>query len=77
MDRRGLRALVGFEQLATLDLRYNRIGADGAGALLAAPFTGSLKRLLLYREDVSDGGVRKLAHAAHLPTALRGFWRSV
>ncbi|MEU9117499.1 hypothetical protein AB0D04_38660 [Streptomyces sp. NPDC048483] len=73
----GVRALARFEQLEELDLRYNRIGADGAQALIEAPFVGSLKHLLLYREDVSDAGVQKLAHAPQLPTALRSFWRSV
>lgn len=73
----GVRALERFERLEELDLRYNRIGADGAQALVEAPFVGSLKRLLLYREDVSDAGVQKLAYAPQLPTALRSFWRSV
>ncbi|KRV46827.1 hypothetical protein AQ490_08545 [Wenjunlia vitaminophila] len=73
----GVRALAGFERLRELDLRYNRIGADGARALLAAPFVGSLTRLLLYRRDVSDAGVAVLASAPQLPSALRSFWRSV
>ncbi|MFI9051575.1 hypothetical protein [Streptomyces sp. NPDC053427] len=73
----GVRALARFERLEELDLRYNRIGADGAQALIEAPFVGSLKRLLLHREDVSDAGVQILAHAPQLPTALRSFWRSV
>ncbi|TJZ57329.1 hypothetical protein FCH28_07835 [Streptomyces piniterrae] len=73
----GVRSLGGLRQLVELDLRYNRIGEDGVDALLAAPFIGSLKRLLLYRDDVSDTGVQKLASAPQLPTALRSFWRSV
>jgi uncharacterized protein (TIGR02996 family) len=73
----GVRALAGFERLEELDLRYNRIGTDGAQALIEAPFAGSLKRLLLYRQDVSDAGVKMLAAAPQLPTALRSFWRSV
>ncbi|MFJ9412613.1 hypothetical protein ACIRPT_00450 [Streptomyces sp. NPDC101227] len=77
LTAQGVRALAAFERLEELDLRYNPIGADGAQALIEAPFVGSLKRLLLYREDVSDAGAQKLAHAPQLPTALRSFWRSV
>lgn len=73
----GVRALAGFERLEALDLRYNRIGSDGAQALIDAPFAGSLKRLLLHRQDVSDAGVKILASAPQLPSALRSFWRSV
>ncbi|XVQ07450.1 hypothetical protein ACQP1W_33285 [Spirillospora sp. CA-255316] len=73
----GVRSLARFERLVDLDLRYNRIGADGADALLAAPFAGSLQRLLLYRDDLSDDGVRKLALAPRLPPALRSYWRCV
>ncbi|MFE9093589.1 hypothetical protein [Streptomyces sp. NPDC007264] len=73
----GVRALARFERLEELDLRYNRIGAEGAQALIEAPFAGSLGRLLLHRRDVSDAGVERLAHASQLPTALRSFWRSV
>jgi hypothetical protein len=73
----GVRTLAGFERLEELDLRYNRIGPDGAQALIEAPFAGSLKRLLLYRQDLSDAGVKILATAPQLPTALRSFWRSV
>jgi hypothetical protein len=73
----GVRALASFERLEELDLRYNRIGTGGAQALIEAPFAGSLKRLLLYRQDVSDAGVKMLAAAPQLPTALRSFWRSV
>ncbi|ANP51395.1 hypothetical protein AVL59_18840 [Streptomyces griseochromogenes] len=73
----GVRALARFGRLEELDLRYNRIGADGAQALIEAPFTGSLKRLLLYRHDVSDAGAKKLASAPQLPTTLRSIWRSV
>ncbi|WP_157878689.1 hypothetical protein [Streptomyces chattanoogensis] len=73
----GARSLGGFRHLTELDLRYNPIGEDGADALLAAPFVGSLTRLLLYRDDVSAAGVKKLASAPQLPTALRSYWRSV
>ncbi|MFC5747506.1 hypothetical protein [Actinomadura rugatobispora] len=73
----GVRSLGRFGRLVDLDLRYNRIGADGADALLAAPFIGSLQRLLLHRGDLSDAGVKKLALADQLPPALRSFWRSV
>ncbi|WP_331767500.1 hypothetical protein [Embleya sp. NBC_00896] len=73
----GVRSLARFEHLVELDLRYNRIGAEGAEALLAAGFVGSLTRLLLYRGDVSDAGVRKLALAPQLSPALRNYWRSV
>ncbi|GAB2596041.1 hypothetical protein GCM10027168_30990 [Streptomyces capparidis] len=65
-----------FEELTELDLRYNRIGEEGVDALLAAPFADSLGRLLLYRDDVGEAGARKLAHAPHLPPALRSLWRS-
>ncbi|MDR8412306.1 hypothetical protein MTP10_26665 [Nonomuraea sp. 3-1Str] len=73
----GVRALAGFERLEELDLRYNRIGPDGARALVEAPFAGSLKRLFLYGHDVEDAGVQILANAPQLPSALRSFWRSV
>ncbi|WP_192809701.1 hypothetical protein [Actinomadura rudentiformis] len=73
----GVSSLHRFEGLAELDLRYNAIGAEGVQALLAAPFIGSLKRLLLYREDVGDDGARTLARAPQLPPALRSYWRSV
>lgn len=73
----GVRALHAFGRLTELDLRYNPIGAEGAAALLAAPFAGSLTRLLLYRGDVTDDGVRVLAGAPRLPPALRSYWRSV
>lgn len=74
---RGVPALCRFERLTELDLRYNNIGAEGTEALLAAPFTGSLRRLLLHRADVSDDGVKVLANAPGLPSALRSYWRSV
>lgn len=73
----GVRALHGFARLEELDLRYNEIGEEGAEALLAAPFAGSLRRLLLYRTDVGDGGAKALAQAPQLPPVLRSFWRSV
>ncbi|MBN6052233.1 hypothetical protein JYK22_09840, partial [Nonomuraea sp. RK-328] len=73
----GVRALAGLERLEELDLRYNRIGPDGAQALVEAPFAGSLRRLSLYGADVRDAGVQILANAPQLPTALRSFWRSV
>ncbi|MDF2705471.1 MAG: hypothetical protein K0R62_1123 [Nonomuraea muscovyensis] len=73
----GVRSLHRFPELTELDLRYNDIGETGAEALLAAPFAGSLTRLWLYDSDVGQDGVRKLAHAAHLPSGLRGLWRCV
>ena len=73
----GMRSLHAFGHLEELDLRYNEIGPKGARALLAAPFAGSLRRLLLYRVDVSNSGVKLLASASHLPPALRSYWRSV
>ncbi|MEQ4724376.1 TIGR02996 domain-containing protein [Nonomuraea sp. B19D2] len=73
----GVRSLHRFPELTELDLRYNDIGAAGAEALLAAPFAGSLARLWLYDSDVGQDGVRKLAHAANLPSGLRSLWRCV
>ncbi len=73
----GMRVLHRFEHLTDLDLRYNAIGAEGVEALLEAPFIGSLTRLLLYRKDVSDDGVKLLARAPQLRPALRSYWRSV
>ncbi|MFD8543112.1 hypothetical protein [Streptomyces sp. NPDC059649] len=73
----GVRSLSGFPHLTELDLRYNEIGEDGTDALLSSPFVGSLDRLLLYRDDVSEAGVKKLAAAPQLPTTLRSYWRSV
>ncbi|MEU6039806.1 TIGR02996 domain-containing protein [Actinomadura sp. NPDC047616] len=73
----GVRSLHRFEGLTELDLRYNQIGEEGAQALLAAPFTGSLRRLLLYPADVGDVGVKMLASAPRLSPALRSYWRSV
>jgi hypothetical protein len=74
---KGAAALHRFERLTELDLRYNTIGAEGARALLAAPFAGSLRRLLLHRTDVGEDGAKLLAGASRLPPALRAFWRSV
>ncbi|MGW2375001.1 hypothetical protein [Kitasatospora sp. NPDC001683] len=73
----GVRSLHRLERLVELDLRYNTIGPDGADALLAMPFVGSLARLFLYRSDVSDAGATTLARAPQLPSALRSLWRSV
>lgn len=73
----GMLPLGRLEGLTELDLRYNRIGEEGVDHLLAAPFTGSLRRLLLHRSDVGDAGVGKLAHAPQLPPAMRSYWRSV
>jgi uncharacterized protein (TIGR02996 family) len=72
----GMYHLKRFQRLPELDLRYNRIGADGVDALLDAPFIGSLERLFLHRADISDAGVRKLASASQLPPALRSYWRN-
>ncbi|GAA3850563.1 hypothetical protein [Streptomyces sedi] len=73
----GVAALASFTRLTELDLRYNAIGEQGAEALLAAPFAGSLRRLSLHRPDVSQAGARRLAHATELPLALRILWRTV
>ncbi|MEU5363019.1 hypothetical protein ABZ354_05850 [Streptomyces sp. NPDC005925] len=73
----GVRALARLARIEELDLRYNRIGEEGARALAEAAFAGSLKRLLLHRQDVTDAGVRILASAPRFPTVLRSFWRSV
>ena len=73
----GVRALARLRRIVELDLRYNPIGEDGAEALLEAPFAGSLRKLLLYRDDLTDAGVRKLASSRRLPPALRGYWRCV
>lgn len=73
----GVRSLGLFGGLTELDLRYNPIGEEGAEALLEAPFIGSLKQLLLYRDDVSDEGAAKLASATQLSPVLRSYWRSV
>lgn len=72
----GVPALHLFTELTELDLRYNDIGAEGVRALLAAPFTGSLRRLLLNRDDVGAHGASLLAHAPELPPALRILWRT-
>ncbi|WP_255953242.1 hypothetical protein [Streptomyces odontomachi] len=73
----GVRSLGLFGGLTELDLRYNPIGAEGAEALLEAPFIGSLKQVQLYRDDVSDEGAAKLASATQLSPVLRSYWRSV
>ena len=73
----GVASLQRFGALTELDLRYNKLGAGGARALLEAPFIGSLARLHLHRTDISAAGVKKLARAAQLPPALRSYWRSV
>lgn len=73
----GVASLQRFERLVELDLRYNKLGAAGAQALIEAPFIGSLARLYLYRADVSSAGAKKLARAAELPPALRSYWRSL
>ncbi len=73
----GVHALQRFERLVELDLRYNELGPEGAQALLAAPFIGSLARLGLYRTDVSEAGARELARSSRLAPALRSYWRSV
>ncbi|HET9383246.1 MAG TPA: hypothetical protein VFP69_20780 [Streptomyces sp.] len=73
----GVRALTRLTGIEELDLRYNAIGEDGARALAEAPFAGSLTRLRLHRQDVTDAGVRILASAPRLPSVLRSFWRSV
>jgi uncharacterized protein (TIGR02996 family) len=73
----GAKVLERFSALVELDLRYNKIGAAGAKALLAAPCAGSLARLELYRADVSTAGAKALAQSSRLPPALRSYWRSV
>lgn len=73
----GVHALGRFERLVELDLRYNELGPEGAQALLAAPFIGSLARLGLYRTDVGGAGAEELARSSRLAPALRSYWRSV
>jgi hypothetical protein len=73
----GAPALHRFSALTELDLRYNAIGADGAEALVAAPFAAGLTRLWLYGADVGPDGARTLARSASLPPALRTLWRCV
>ncbi|MGI5417667.1 hypothetical protein [Actinomadura luteofluorescens] len=77
LSAEGVSALHLLTGLVELDLRYNAIGAEGVEALLAAPFIGSLERLLLYRDDVGEAGAKMLADAPHLPPALRSYWRNV
>ena len=71
----GAAALRRFERLTELDLRYNAIGAEGAQALLDAPFAGSLARLDLLPRDLTDAGVTALASSSRLAPALRSYWR--
>ncbi|GAA2210265.1 hypothetical protein GCM10009850_057240 [Nonomuraea monospora] len=73
----GVRHLHRFTELTELDLRYNDLGADGARALVAAPFAGALERLWLYDSDVGRDGVATMAQAASLPASLRSLWRCV
>ncbi len=73
----GVPALHRFPGLTELDLRYNTIGADGADALVAAPFAAGLSRLWLYGADVGPDGARTLARSSSLPPALRTLWRCV
>ncbi|WP_051065566.1 hypothetical protein [Nocardiopsis potens] len=73
----GVRALHRFDRLTELDLRYNDLGEEGVRALLAAPFAGSLRRLLLNPADTGAGGARMLASATLLPPGIRSYWRSV
>ncbi|GAA1560274.1 hypothetical protein GCM10009678_49020 [Actinomadura kijaniata] len=77
LTAKGVSALHRFGRLTELDLRYNKIGAEGVRALLEAPFVGSLTRLHLYRADVEDDGAALLARAPQLPPAMRSYWRSV
>jgi uncharacterized protein (TIGR02996 family) len=76
ISEKGVLALHRFAHLTELDLRYNAIGAEGARALLAAPFAGSLTRLSLHRDDIGDDGAAALARAPQLPPALRILWRN-
>ncbi|MGI5204931.1 hypothetical protein ACQEU6_25560 [Spirillospora sp. CA-108201] len=77
LSAEGMRALHPLTGLVELDLRYNEIGAEGVANLLAAPFAGSLERLLLYRDDVGDAGAKMLGAAPQLPPGLRSYWRNV
>lgn len=77
LSAEGMRALHPLTGLVELDLRYNEIGAEGVESLLAAPFIGSLKRLLLHRDDVGDAGAKMLGDAPQLPPGLRSYWRNV
>lgn len=76
LTAKSMSALHSFTKLTELDLRYNTIGEDGARALLAAPFIGSLQRLLLHRSDATDAGAKLLAQSPQLPPALRSYWRN-
>lgn len=62
--------------LVELDLRYNPLGVEGAEALAKAPFVGQLRRLDLYRDDITAEGTAVLAKSA-LPPALRSYWRGL
>ncbi len=72
----GVAELYRLPHVEVLDLRYNDLGAEGAEALLGAPFIGNLTRLNLYRTDVGDAGAKLLARAPQLPPAVRSLWRS-
>ncbi|MUL44053.1 hypothetical protein FZ103_23300 [Streptomonospora sp. PA3] len=76
LTAKAARDLHRFTNLTELDLRYNTIGEEGAQALLAAPFIGSLRRLLLHRADISDAGAKLLADSPRLPPAIRSYWRN-
>jgi hypothetical protein len=73
----GVPSLHRFAGLVELDLRFNEIGAQGAQALIDAPFAPTLTRLWLYNNDVGADGARKLAEATTIPAGLRSLWRCV
>jgi uncharacterized protein (TIGR02996 family) len=62
-------------RLQTLDLRYNRIGVEGAAALAASPNVRGLASLLVFRADIGDEGARALADSTELPLPIRRFWK--
>lgn len=76
LTTKGLARLAGapLPSLRELDLRFNAVGPEGAVALSKASFAPALERLFLNADDVGLDGVRVLARAPALPSALRRMW---